>query len=65
MCSTAVHGTFCNLILVYSEGTFSPRLTVLTRAQIRAPLDCDIMSHETRFSDTVDNVKAKTQDEED
>jgi hypothetical protein len=44
----------------------------MTRAQIRAPFDGEIISHETRFSDTIDNVKAKidnvkakTQDEED
>jgi hypothetical protein len=45
---------------------------IMTRAQIRAPFDGEIISHETRFSDTIDNVKAKidnvkakTQDEED
>jgi hypothetical protein len=42
------------------------------RAQIRAPFDGEIISHETRFFNTIDNVKAKidnvkakTQDEED
>jgi hypothetical protein len=45
---------------------------LLTRARIRAPFNDDIISRETRFSDTIDNVKAnidnlkaKTQDEED
>jgi hypothetical protein len=44
----------------------------MTRARIRAPFDGEIISHKTRFSDTIDNVnakidnvKAKTQDEED
>jgi hypothetical protein len=32
---------------------------LLTRAQIRAPFDDTIISHKTRFSDTIDNVKAK------
>jgi hypothetical protein len=47
-------------------------MSILTRAWIRAPFDDEIISHETRFSDTIDNVKAKidnvkakTQDEED
>jgi hypothetical protein len=31
----------------------------LTRAQIRPPFDDEIIPHETRFSDTIDNVKAK------
>jgi hypothetical protein len=31
----------------------------VTRAQIRVPFDGDIISHKTRFSDTIDNVKAK------
>jgi hypothetical protein len=42
------------------------------RAQIRAPLDGKTISHKTRFSDTIDNakaksdnVKAKIQDQED
>jgi multidrug resistance efflux pump len=45
---------------------------LLTRARIRAPFDGEIISHETRFFDTIDNVKAnidnvkaKTQDDED
>jgi hypothetical protein len=44
----------------------------VTRAQIKAPFDDEIISHKTRFSDTInnvkakiDNVKAKTQDDED
>jgi hypothetical protein len=42
------------------------------RAQIRATFDGETISHETRFSNTIDNVKAKidnvkakTRDEED
>jgi multidrug resistance efflux pump len=31
----------------------------LTRAHIRAPFDGKIISHETRFPDTIDSVKAK------
>jgi hypothetical protein len=45
---------------------------MVTRAQIRAPFDGDIISHRTEPSDTIDNVKAKNdnvkakiQDEED
>jgi hypothetical protein len=44
----------------------------VTRDRIRAPFDSYIISHKTRFSDTIDNVKAKIdnmkakiQDEED
>jgi hypothetical protein len=44
----------------------------VTRAQIRAPFGDEIISHKTRFSDTINNVKAKidnvkanTQDDED
>jgi hypothetical protein len=32
---------------------------VLTRARIGASFDDEIISHETRFSDTIDNVDAK------
>jgi hypothetical protein len=45
---------------------------LVTRARIRAPFNGCIISHKTRFSDTIDNVKAKIdnmkakiQDEED
>jgi multidrug resistance efflux pump len=38
---------------------------LLTRAQIRAPFDGDIISLEMESSDTVDNMKTKIQDKED
>jgi hypothetical protein len=38
---------------------------LLTRAQIRAPFDGEIISLKEKSSDTIDNVKAKIQDEED
>jgi hypothetical protein len=31
----------------------------LTRVRIRAPFDCEIIFHKTRFSNTIDNMKAK------
>jgi hypothetical protein len=37
----------------------------LTRARIRASFDDEVISRETESSDTIDNVKAKIQDEED
>jgi hypothetical protein len=54
-------------------------MKLVKRVQIRVPFDGKMISHETRFSDTIDNVKAKidnvkvkidnvkakTQDEED
>jgi hypothetical protein len=34
-------------------------MKLVTRVQIRVPFDGKMISHETRFSDTIDNVKAK------
>jgi multidrug resistance efflux pump len=52
--------------------TLSQARGLLTRAWIRAPFDGEIISNKTRFSDAIDNVKAKIdnvkakiQDEED
>jgi hypothetical protein len=42
-----------------------PELRPLTRAQIRAPFDGEIITLELEPSDTIDNVKAKIQDDED
>ena len=38
---------------------------LLTRAQIRAPFDGEIITLEVESSDTIDIVKAKNQDKED
>jgi hypothetical protein len=47
-------------------------IILVTRAQIRAPFDGEIISPKTRLSNAIqnvkaniDNVKAKTEDEED
>jgi hypothetical protein len=34
-------------------------VSLLTRVHIRVPFEGEIISHETRFSDTIDNVKVK------
>jgi hypothetical protein len=65
-------GPLCTSLSGGTRCTHRENRGFLTRAQIRAPFDGEIISHETRFSDTIDNVKAKidnvkakTQDEED